>query len=190
MDTTDGMDDVVKEFIVESTENLDRLDRDLVSLEKSPTSKELLGSIFRAVHTVKGTTGFLGYTRLESVAHAGENLLSKLREGVLILSPSITSGLLAMVDAVRTMLAAIENSGSDGDTDYAPLIELLTHLQIQESEPVPKAPQERVFPASSSVYSRAGTAAGFDRVRNARYECGGSRSPGTDSDGTRPAESR
>jgi two-component system chemotaxis sensor kinase CheA len=134
MDCTDGTDDIVKEFIVESTENLDRLDRDLISLEKSPNSKELLGSIFRAVHTVKGTTGFLGFSRLESVAHAGESLLSRLRDGVLALSPSITSGLLAMVDAVRTMLTAIEKTGSDGDTDYAPLIEFLTQLQTQEPD--------------------------------------------------------
>jgi two-component system, chemotaxis family, sensor kinase CheA len=134
MDSRDAMDDIVKEFIVESTENLDQLDRDLISLEKNPTSKELLGSIFRAVHTVKGATGFLGYTRLESVAHAGESLLSRLREGLLVLSPSITSGLLAMVDAVRTMLAAIEKTGLDGDTDYTPLIQFLTDLQAQEPE--------------------------------------------------------
>ena len=134
MDSADGMDDIVKEFIVESTENLDQLDRDLISLEKNPTSKELLDSIFRAVHTVKGTTGFLGFSKLEQVAHAGENLLSRLRDGVLVLSPSITSGLLAMVDAVRTMLATIEKTGSDGDTDYAPLIEILTRLQAQELE--------------------------------------------------------
>jgi two-component system chemotaxis sensor kinase CheA len=131
MDSKDDMDDIVKEFIVESTENLDQMDRDLISLEKNPTSKELLDSIFRAVHTVKGSTGFLGYTRLESVAHAGENLLSRLREGALVLSPSITTGLLAMVDAVRIMLASIEKSGSDGDADYAPLLEILTQLQAQ-----------------------------------------------------------
>ncbi|MFZ0515749.1 MAG: chemotaxis protein CheW [Acidobacteriaceae bacterium] len=147
MNNADGMDDIVKEFIVESTENLDQLDRDLISLEKNPTSKELLGSIFRAVHTVKGTTGFLGYTRLESVAHAGESLLSRLRDGVLLLSPSITSGLLAMVDAVRTMLASIEKTGSDGDTDYAPLIEILTQLQAQES--TGKSQHDLVAPAPS-----------------------------------------
>ena len=134
MNGADGMDDIVKEFIVESTENLDQLDRDLICLEKNPTSKEILGSIFRAVHTVKGTSGFLAYSHLESVAHAGENLLSRLRDGVLVLSPSITSGLLAMVDALRTMLASIEKTGSDGDTDYAPLIEILTRLQAESAE--------------------------------------------------------
>jgi two-component system chemotaxis sensor kinase CheA len=146
MDSRDDMDDIVKEFIVEGTENLDQMDRDLISLEKNPTSKELLDSIFRAVHTVKGTTGFLGYTRLESVAHAGENLLSRLREGALVLSPLITSGLLAMVDAVRTMLASIEKSGSDGDTDYAPLLEILTELQAQG--PDCKSRDERIAPTS------------------------------------------
>ena len=144
MDSTDGMDDIVKEFIVESTENLDRMDRDLIRLEKNPTSKELLDSIFRAVHSVKGTTGFLGYTRLESVAHAGENLLSRLREGALVLSPSITSGLLAVVDTVRNMLASIEKSGSDGDIDYAPLIEML--IQLQAQSPGHKSRDDRVAP--------------------------------------------
>ena len=138
------MDDIVKEFIVESTENLDQMDRDLINLEKNPTSKELLDSIFRAIHTVKGTTGFLGYTRLESVAHAGESLLSRLREGALVLTPSITSGLLAMVDAVRTMLASIEKSGSDGDGDYAPLLETLTQLQAQR--PDCKSHDSRIAP--------------------------------------------
>ncbi len=147
MNGADGMDDIVKEFIVESTENLDQLDRDLISLEKNPTSKELLGSIFRAVHTVKGTTGFLGFSKLEQVAHAGESLLSRLREGVLVLSPSIISGLLAMVDAVRTMLATIEKTGSDGDTDYAPLIQFLTQLQAQQ--PDDKIQDGQMAPASS-----------------------------------------
>lgn len=159
MGSTDGMDDIVKEFIVESTENLDRLDRDLVSLEKDPTSKDLLGSIFRAIHTVKGTTGFLGFSKLESVAHAGESLLSRLRDGVLVLSPSITSGLLAMVDAVRTMLAAIETTGSDGDKDYGALIEVLTELQNQETA--------KEMP-SSPVVVEAPARAGEQRPESAR----------------------
>ncbi|MES2221007.1 MAG: chemotaxis protein CheW [Acidobacteriota bacterium] len=148
MDCADGMDDIVKEFIVESTENLDQLDRDLISLEKNPASKELLSSIFRAVHTVKGTTGFLGFTKLESVAHVGENLLSRLREGQLALSPAITSGLLAMVDAVRTMLASIETTGADGDTDYSPLIEFLTQLLDPTAEPASESAEQTSSPAS------------------------------------------
>ena len=94
------LDDVVREFLVESYENLDRLDRDLVTLETNPTSRPTLASIFRTIHTIKGTCGFLGYSRLESVTHRGESLLSLLRDGHLVLTPEITSGLLAMVDAV------------------------------------------------------------------------------------------
>src|SRR5919204_1772905 len=105
----DELNDVVREFLVESYENLDRLDQDLVSLETNPTSRQTLGSIFRTIHTIKGTCGFLGFSKLESVTHVGENLLSRLRDGQLVLTPEITTALLAMVDAVRGMLHAIED---------------------------------------------------------------------------------
>ena len=75
------MDDLIKEFLVESIENLDRLDSELVKLESDPSSQELLSSIFRTIHTIKGSCGFLGFGRLEKVAHAGESLLSLLRDG-------------------------------------------------------------------------------------------------------------
>lgn len=130
----DDMDDIVKDFLVESNENLDQLDRDLVTLEKDPTAREVLASIFRTIHTIKGTTGFLGFSRLESVAHVGESLLSSLRDGRLLLNAEITSALLAMVDAVRGMLASIENTGQEGQGDYASLIELLTRLQKAEEK--------------------------------------------------------
>jgi two-component system, chemotaxis family, sensor kinase CheA len=70
------MDDIVKDFLIESKDNLDRLDQELVKLETDPNSTELLGSIFRTIHTIKGTCGFLAFSHLEKVAHAGENLLS------------------------------------------------------------------------------------------------------------------
>ena len=101
----DGMDEIVEEFLVESHENLDQLDRDLVALERSPASRELLGSIFRTIHTIKGTSGFLGFGRLEKLTHVGENLLSKLRDGACNSTPERTSALLEMVDAVRGLLA-------------------------------------------------------------------------------------
>jgi len=128
------MDEITKEFLVESYENLDRLDQDLVALEKDPTSKETLSSIFRTIHTLKGTSGFLGFGKLESVSHVGENLLSKLRDGVLSVSPEITSALLATVDAVRYMLGRIEATGQPGDRDYTSLIALLSQLN-DGSEP-------------------------------------------------------
>ena len=99
------MDEIVKDFLIESNENLDRLDQELVKLESSPSSKELLASVFRTIHTIKGSCGFLGFARVEKLAHAGESLLSRLRDGQLTLTADITSGLLAMVDAVRQMLS-------------------------------------------------------------------------------------
>ncbi|HXG18157.1 MAG TPA: chemotaxis protein CheW [Methylomirabilota bacterium] len=126
------MDDIVKDFLIESYENLDQLDRHLVALEKEPTSQELLSAIFRTIHTIKGACGFLGFAKLESVAHVGENLLSRLRDGHLLLNPEITTALLVMVDAIRQMLALIEATGQDGDGDYSALIATLTRLQAEE----------------------------------------------------------
>src|SRR5258708_11405268 len=128
-----SMDEIVKDFLIESNENLDRLDQELVKLESEPSSTELLASVFRTIHTIKGTCGFLGFARLEKLTHAGESLLSQLRDGMLSLNAEITTGLLAMVDAVRNMLAAIQASGQDGEEDYAPLIELLKTLQSDQS---------------------------------------------------------
>jgi two-component system chemotaxis sensor kinase CheA len=126
------MDEIVKDFLIESNENLDRLDQELVKLESDPSSKELLASVFRTIHTIKGSCGFLAFARLEKLAHAGENLLSRLRDGKLTLTEEVTSGLLAMVDAVRRMLSTIQTSGQDGEEDYAPLIEHLSRLQQQQ----------------------------------------------------------
>ena len=81
MSSNDENDEVIKEFLIESYENLDRLDRDLIALEQNPSSAESIASIFRTIHTIKGTCGCLGLSKLESVAHVGENLLSRLRDG-------------------------------------------------------------------------------------------------------------
>ncbi|MBK6421144.1 MAG: chemotaxis protein CheW [Gemmatimonadetes bacterium] len=126
------MDDIVKEFLVESSEGLDTLDRNLVALEQNPGDKNLLAGIFRCIHTIKGTSGFLGFGRLESVTHVGESLLSDLRDGKKTLTPEITSALLQLVDAVRSMLSAVESTGTDGQEGFASLVELLTRLQKGE----------------------------------------------------------
>jgi two-component system, chemotaxis family, sensor kinase CheA len=134
-------DDIVKEFLVESHENLDRLDRDLVALEKQPSDREILASIFRTIHTIKGTSGFLGFGKLEAVTHVGESLLAKLRDGQLGLSPELTTALLAMVDAVRQMLAAIEAGGSEGERDDGELIATLTRLLEPAAAAASAAPE-------------------------------------------------
>ncbi|MDO8310719.1 MAG: Hpt domain-containing protein, partial [Sideroxyarcus sp.] len=141
------MSSIINEFLVESYDNLDQLDRNLVELEQFPTEKKLLGSIFRTIHTIKGTCGFLGYSKLESVAHIGENLLSRLRDGALTLSPEITSGLLAMVDAIRQILTSIESDNNEGIVDYTTLIETLTRLNKGERVAVEQTPSVAPAPA-------------------------------------------
>jgi len=128
------MDDIVKEFLVESSEGLDGLDQSLVALEQAPGDRELLAGIFRCIHTIKGTSGFLGFGRLESVTHVGESLLSDLRDGKKTLTPEITNALLQLVDAVRSMLAAIESTGADGSEDFAGLVATLERLQQGRSD--------------------------------------------------------
>ncbi len=128
------LDNIVKEFLVESYENLDQLDRDLVVLETNPSDQAKLASIFRTIHTIKGTCGFLAFSKLEGVAHVGENLLGRLRDGKLVLNAEITSALLATVDAVHEMLRNIENSGNEGDGDYSALTAQLKALQEDSSQ--------------------------------------------------------
>jgi len=105
--------EIIAEFLVESHENLDQMERDLVALEQEPSSRELLSSIFRTVHTIKGTSGFLALNRLESLTHVGENLLARLRDGELEMTTATAGVLLRLGDTVRELLAAIEASGSD-----------------------------------------------------------------------------
>ncbi|CAM3176765.1 chemotaxis protein CheA [Nocardioides dubius] len=142
----DEIDEIVQEFLVESLENLDQLDRDLVALEREPGSRELLGSIFRTIHTIKGTSGFLAFGRLEAVTHVGENLLARLRDGEMSMTPLTTDVLLHMVDIVRDLLSCIEKGGDEGETDVSPVVERITAvLEGRESEPtaelaVPAAP--------------------------------------------------
>lgn len=136
------MDELVKDFLVESHENLDQLDRDLVSLESDPDAGEKLAAIFRTVHTIKGTCGFLNFGKLESVAHVGENLLSSLREGEIKISATITSALLALADAIREILVSIEQSHNEGDGDYSSLITQLKKLQDPSFQEVVKATEK------------------------------------------------
>jgi len=148
-------DDIVKEFLVESYENLDRLDRDLITLEKSPNDREVLGSIFRTIHTIKGTSGFLDFDKLGAVAHVGENLLGQLRDGELRLNLEITTALLATVDAVRQMLSSIEATGAEGERDDRALIARLTMLQQQQVSEAPAAPEGA---AAAELMDRAAAA--------------------------------
>jgi two-component system chemotaxis sensor kinase CheA len=134
----EGMDDIVREFLVESHENLDQLDRDLVALESEPGSRPLLSSIFRTIHTIKGTSGFLAFGRLERLTHVGENLLVELRDGSRSMDHATTDVLLRLVDTVRELLTAIEADGTEGAVDVDDAIAAI--LAVQERAPQPPEP--------------------------------------------------
>jgi two-component system, chemotaxis family, sensor kinase CheA len=117
--------ETTREFLVESDENLSRLDQDLVELEKHPHDTLLLGSIFRTIHTIKGACGFLAFSTLEGITHQAESILSQLRDGERELTPALVSLILETVDATRKVLASIEASGKEGPLHFEDLIERL-----------------------------------------------------------------
>jgi two-component system chemotaxis sensor kinase CheA len=117
--------ETIREFLVESHENLTRLDQDLVALEKRPGDANLLGSIFRTIHTIKGACGFLAFSVLEAITHQAETLLSQLRDGQRELTPALVSLILETVDATRKVLAGIEASGTEGPERFEDLTERL-----------------------------------------------------------------
>jgi two-component system chemotaxis sensor kinase CheA len=123
------MDELTREFLIESQEGLDRMERGLTELEERPNDAALLADIFRAVHTIKGTTGFLGFKRLEKLAHAGENLLGLLRDGKLAADRAMITGLLELLDGLRSILKTIEADGGEGEGGDAELIGRLEELQ-------------------------------------------------------------
>ncbi len=123
------MNEVLREFLLETHENLAQIDNDLLTLEKNPTERETLARVFRAIHSVKGTAGFIGLAKLQAVAHAGESLLSRLRSGKLTFNRPIASALLATIDAHRQVLASLEATGEEGAGDFSAVIARLEHLR-------------------------------------------------------------
>jgi len=135
--------EVIREFLVESYENLSRLDQELVELEKRPKDTALLASIFRTIHTIKGTCGFLAFSTLERITHQAETLLSQLRDGQRELSPPLVSLILETVDATRKILASIEASGEEGPDSFEDLTGRLRAAAQSAAEPAgqPAPPQ-------------------------------------------------
>ncbi len=123
----DEMQEIIQDFIIETKELIENLDQDLVALEKIGTdedSKELLNSIFRAAHTIKGASGFLGFTQLVDTCHKTENLLNKLRHGEKEVTPVVMDVILDAVDIIKILLSKVENK----DEDEYPLEEILAKL--------------------------------------------------------------
>jgi two-component system chemotaxis sensor kinase CheA len=127
--------DVIREFLIESNENLNRLDTEIVDLERNPTA-DRLASIFRTIHTIKGTCGFLGFGLLEGITHHAENILSQLRSGQKQVSGALVSLILETVDAVRRILASIESAGSEGEAEYGDLKRRLEVAAVGDSQAV------------------------------------------------------
>ena len=142
----------IAEFLIESSENLDQLDKDLLALEADPADSQRLASVFRTVHTIKGNSGFFGFSKLGAIAHSGEHLLGKLRDGKLTLDDRLAAVLYAMVDAIRAILQSIESTGNEGDQDYRDLSRTLAAVAEQpqaaatETSPVRPATQPATLP--------------------------------------------
>jgi two-component system chemotaxis sensor kinase CheA len=119
------MDELLSEFLTETMESLSTLDVELVRLERNPDDPELLQNIFRLVHTIKGTCGFLGLPRLEKVAHAAENVLGRVRDRELEVTPTIVTLILESLDRIKEILAELERSQSEPAGNDAGLIERL-----------------------------------------------------------------
>lgn len=155
----DNTDDILVEFIIEAREILDQLDLDFVLLEKTPDDKKLVGNIFRAIHTLKGSSGFFAFKRLEKVTHAGETLLGKIRDGSLALDKQKTSLLLVTLDAVREIVAAIEATHAEPEGDNAQLIEDLLNLAngVALAEREPSETSAATPPPPAAPVQEAGT---------------------------------
>ena len=109
------MDDLIGEFITETSESLAVLDSELVKLEQNPNDQNILGNIFRLVHTIKGTCGFLGLPRLESVAHAGENVLGKIRDGEIVVTQEAITIVLEALDCIKALIEYLSENGQEPD---------------------------------------------------------------------------
>ncbi len=149
------MDDLLREFLTETTESLDRVDSELVRFEREPNNGDILGNIFRLVHTIKGTCGFLGLPRLEMLTHAAETLMGKFRDGMPVTSEAVTL-VLATIDRIKSILDEIEANQREPTGDDRDLINELSRLAQPEeqAEPRPstrpKAAVERVEPGEGA----------------------------------------
>ena len=124
------MDELLSEFLTETSESLGTLDVELVKLEQDPNAPDLIDNIFRLVHTIKGTCGFLGLPRLEAVAHSAENVLGKVRDHELVVTPVAVSLILKSLDRIKDLLAALEATETEPDGNDADLIEQLDAMAV------------------------------------------------------------
>src|SRR5690349_357692 len=125
------MDDLLLEFLTETNEHLETVDVELVRFEQDPNNQAILSNIFRLVHTIKGTCGFLGLPRLEALAHAAETLMGKFRDGMPVTTPAV-SLILATLDRIKEILGKLEQTGSEPDGSDSDLIDALEAMAAGE----------------------------------------------------------
>ena len=137
----------VREFLIESNENLGVLDCEIVELEKSPADEQLIASVFRTIHTIKGTCGFFGFEILGSITHVAENILGQVREKQRPLTPELVSLILQTVDVVKLVLGNIEDRGEEGEDVYQDLRRRLDdafHFRSGAGSPAPTVSAEEL----------------------------------------------
>src|SRR3982075_597657 len=152
------MDDLLREFLTETSESLDTVDNQLVRFEQDPNNAKILDNIFRLVHTIKGTCGFLGLPRLEALAHAGETLMGKFRDGMPVTAEAVTL-ILSSIDRIKEILAGLEATeaepeGTDQDL-IVKLQEMVERGMLAMSTDTPVAAQPEPAAVQGSVAGRA-----------------------------------
>jgi two-component system chemotaxis sensor kinase CheA len=154
------MDDLLADFLTETNESLAELDTALIRLEQAPDDQATLSQIFRLVHTIKGTCGFLGLPRLEKVAHAAENVLGRFRDGTLAPTPAAITVILQAIDRIKLIVAGLEATEAEPQGDDAALIGALNALMDADgAAPAPAAVPVEVEPAAEAGESAAAPAA-------------------------------
>ncbi len=143
------MDELVSDFIAETREGLEALDGELVHFERHPEDPALIGGIFRLIHTIKGTCGFLGLTRLQTVAHAAENVLGAFRDGELAVTPNAVSAILETVDVIRALVDALGAEGAEPPGDDSGLIARLEDALRGDGAPAVETPTPAAEPVAA-----------------------------------------
>ena len=151
------MDDLLADFLTETHEGLSAVDEALLRLERAPDDAPTLAEVFRQVHTIKGTCGFLGLSRLEKVAHAGETILGLYRDGSLKVTPEGITLIFAAVDAIRKIVVGLEQHGQEPDGDDSAVIAALDAAARGEFVTMQTAPmpQPEAAPAPSTIAAPA-----------------------------------
>ena len=147
---SDEMQEILNDFLTESNEMLEVLDQRFVALESDPNNTDLLNEIFRAMHSMKGSAGFLGFNHLVDVAHRGENILNKLRQGDMAVSPAIISVILETIDVIKAIMADIRETGSDANVATEAIAATLDGILNGKIASAPASAQTPVEPPAQT----------------------------------------